>query len=110
MTNFFVAFITPVLLAQSSFGIYFLFCGACAITVGVCAIFMPETQGESLETITESFHQHLATDAALVRVPRKLISQVRSAIGRKNAKLSQQGDVAVESSTGIELRGISVST
>ncbi|MCJ1351909.1 MAG: hypothetical protein MMC33_001893 [Icmadophila ericetorum] len=76
VTNFFVAFITPVLLARSSSGIYFLFFGASIITVIICAIYMPETQGDSLEAINEDFREHEAKDAALVRVPRSLFSRI----------------------------------
>ena len=109
MTNFFVAFITPVLLAHSPFGIYFLFCGASTITVCVCAIFMPETRGQSLETVTESFHQHLAADAALIRIPRKLVSHIRSTVIRKNAGRSCQDSATGNDRAGLELRGMTVS-
>ncbi|KAI9746592.1 MAG: hypothetical protein M1818_000305 [Claussenomyces sp. TS43310] len=77
ITNFFVAFITPVLLAKSSFGIYFLFGGASILTVGVCVLFMPETRGRSLESIGEAFIAHKAADMSLVRLIRGLSSRLR---------------------------------
>lgn len=53
--NFLVALTTPVLLAKSSFGAYFLF-GACSLlTALVCAAFMHETKGRSLDEIEETF-------------------------------------------------------
>lgn len=56
MVNWIVAFTTPIFLAHSTFGIYFLF-GSCAlITVLVCGFLMPETMGRSLEDIDESFN------------------------------------------------------
>lgn len=54
-TNFVVAMITPVLLASSSFGAYFLFGGVCAVSVGVLMVSMPETRGLSLEDIQVAF-------------------------------------------------------
>jgi hypothetical protein len=76
VTNFFVAFITPVLLASSSSGIYFLF-GTCAFaTVIVCAVFMPETRGEALEVISEGFanHKSALVDLKFIKLLRKLVS------------------------------------
>jgi hypothetical protein len=61
-----------------SSGIYFLF-GSCAFaTVAVCAIFMPETRGQALEAIGESFLNHRSNVGswAPVRVLRKLVSRV----------------------------------
>ncbi|KFY40581.1 hypothetical protein V495_05347, partial [Pseudogymnoascus sp. VKM F-4514 (FW-929)] len=58
ITNFGVAFITPILLARSSSAIYFLFGGASALTLGVCAAYMPETKGKGLEEIEEAFRTH----------------------------------------------------
>lgn len=50
-TNWVVAIMTPVFLANSSFGVYFLFGGICLVTVGVLAVTMVETRGQSLEAI-----------------------------------------------------------
>jgi hypothetical protein len=90
VSNFFVAFITPVLLASSSSGIYFLF-GSCAFaTVAVCATFMPETRGQALESIGESFLNHRSNVGswAPVRILRKLSSWVGRTLGRKSRGLS----------------------
>ena len=76
-TNFFVAFITPVLLERSSSGAYFLFGGATILTVGVCAAFMPETRGRELETIGHAVGLHGSADVALARALRGLKSGVR---------------------------------
>ncbi|KAL8632056.1 hypothetical protein Q9189_002199 [Teloschistes chrysophthalmus] len=57
--NFIVALITPVFLAHSSYGIYFLFGSAILITGFVCLVYMPESRGKSLQTIHEEFHESL---------------------------------------------------
>lgn len=55
LTNFLVALVTPTLLAQSSYGAYFLF-GACTLlTAAVCWVCMPETRGLSLGEIEQAF-------------------------------------------------------
>ncbi|KAI5195959.1 general substrate transporter [Aureobasidium subglaciale] len=54
-TNWIVAIITPVLLAKSSCGAYFLFGGICLVSVLVLMFSMPETRGLSLEAIQEAF-------------------------------------------------------
>ncbi|KFY65135.1 hypothetical protein V496_02778, partial [Pseudogymnoascus sp. VKM F-4515 (FW-2607)] len=62
ITNFGVAFITPILLSKSSSAVYFLFAGASALTLVVCALYMPETKGRSLEGIGEAFRTHKVAD------------------------------------------------
>lgn len=54
-TNWIVAIITPVFLANSSFGAYFLFGSICFASVLVLMVTMPETRGQSLEAIQEAF-------------------------------------------------------
>ncbi|KAL2849111.1 putative transporter [Aspergillus pseudodeflectus] len=58
ITNFAVAYITPVLLPRSSFSVYFLFCGCTLLTVVACAVCMPETKGRALKSIADSFYRH----------------------------------------------------
>jgi sugar porter (SP) family MFS transporter len=53
--NWIIAFTTPIFLAHSTYGVYFLFGGATILTVFVCVCFMPETRGRSLEDIDASF-------------------------------------------------------
>jgi hypothetical protein len=55
VTNWLVAFTTPILLSKSSSAAYFLFGGCTIITVFICYFFMPETKGKSLEAIEKSF-------------------------------------------------------
>lgn len=55
VSNFLVALTTPVLLAKSNYAVYFLFGGCTLFAVVVCALFMPETKGRSLEEIEEAF-------------------------------------------------------
>ncbi|KAF2843780.1 general substrate transporter [Patellaria atrata CBS 101060] len=54
-TNWFVGFFTPIFLANSSFGAYFLFGFIALATVAVLAVYMPETRGIPLESIQEAF-------------------------------------------------------
>ncbi|KAM3074868.1 hypothetical protein ACMFMG_008282 [Clarireedia jacksonii] len=56
-TNALVAFLTPIFLAHSSYGAYFLFGGFSFLAVIVMAIWMPETRGRSLEEIQEGFER-----------------------------------------------------
>ncbi|KAF2431358.1 general substrate transporter [Tothia fuscella] len=53
--NWVVAIITPIFLAKSAFGAYFLFGFLALGTVAVLAATMPETRGRSLENIQEAF-------------------------------------------------------
>jgi MFS family permease len=57
LTNWLVAIITPLLLAKSAYGAYFLFGFLALGTVAVLATCMPETRGRSLENIQEAFHR-----------------------------------------------------
>ncbi|GJE97695.1 MFS sugar transporter [Phanerochaete sordida] len=55
--NWLIAFSTPLFLAKSTSGPYFLF-GACSlVTTLVCLAFQPETRGASLEEVDEAFAQ-----------------------------------------------------
>ncbi|CAG8067153.1 unnamed protein product [Penicillium salamii] len=55
VTNFLVALTTPVLLAKSSYGAYFLWGGCCVVTVIVSVIYMHETKGRTFVQIEEAF-------------------------------------------------------
>ena len=50
----------PLMLAQSSFGAYFLFGFSTLFTVVVCMFFMPETRSKSLEQIEDAFNGSVA--------------------------------------------------
>lgn len=98
-TNWFVAFITPILLSASAFGAYFLFGGVTLITVGILATYMPETRGRSLEDIQQSFQRPA--------VP----SIIRSVLGRfaKTAPSTQTGGILSEemdNGNGVELHAL----
>ncbi|KAH6896631.1 general substrate transporter [Thelonectria olida] len=56
-TNWLVALMTPILLASSAFGAYFLFGGLALFTVAVLLVHMPETRGRSLENIQLEFQR-----------------------------------------------------
>ncbi len=58
--NWIIAFTTPIFLARSTYGVYFLFGSTALVTVVVCTFFMPETRGKSLEDIDASFRRHKA--------------------------------------------------
>ncbi|RAK91631.1 MFS general substrate transporter [Aspergillus costaricaensis CBS 115574] len=63
--NFLVALTTPILLSKNSFGAYFLFGGCTLITAFICALFMPETKGQSLDEIEEAFRSKLLSKTLL---------------------------------------------
>ncbi|KAJ7018387.1 general substrate transporter [Mycena alexandri] len=55
--NWVIAFSTPLFLARSSSGPYFMF-GICSlVTVLVCAVFQPETKGISLDALDQGFQE-----------------------------------------------------
>jgi hypothetical protein len=75
--NWIIAFSTPLFLARSSSGPYFLF-GACAfLTVLVCALFQPESRGVSLEALDGVFE---------VSPWRRMLSRARYAAARIRAR------------------------
>lgn len=55
LTNWLVALTTPILLDKSAYGAYFLFGSLALGTLAVLYLYMPETQGRSLESIQEAF-------------------------------------------------------
>jgi hypothetical protein len=70
--NFLVALTTPILLSKSSFGAYFLFGGCTLATALICAIFMPETKGRSLDEIEEAFKSKSLGSQSFVGVIRPI--------------------------------------
>ena len=57
ITNLVVALTTPVLLSRSNSAAYFFWAGCLLLTAVVCAIFMPETKGRSLDEIEMAFRE-----------------------------------------------------
>ncbi|KAK7689845.1 hypothetical protein QCA50_006484 [Cerrena zonata] len=53
--NWVIAFTTPLFLAHSSSGPYFLFGTCCLITALVCLAYLPETRGATLEDVDKAF-------------------------------------------------------
>ncbi|KAL6879294.1 general substrate transporter [Trichoderma novae-zelandiae] len=56
-SNYLVALITPVLIAKSTFGAYYLFAFSSLLTTVVVALRMVETRGHSLEEIEQRYVQ-----------------------------------------------------
>ncbi|QDS72329.1 hypothetical protein FKW77_007807 [Venturia effusa] len=56
LANWIVAFTTPILLARSSFAVYYFFGFSTLFAVLVCALVMPETKRRSLEAIDRAFN------------------------------------------------------
>lgn len=79
-TNWMVAMITPILLAESRFGAYFLYGGLTVGTVVVLGVLMPETRGLSLEGIEEVF-----VGAGARRRGWEVVSVVKRWVGRSAA-------------------------
>ena len=74
VANFLVALTTPILLARTSYGAYFLFGGCALFTALVCFGFMPETKGRSLEAIEGPFRHRLTGGEKLLGAIRKASS------------------------------------
>ena len=72
ITNFVVALTTPVLLARSSFGAYFLWGGCLWLTAAVCVVFMPETKGKALDDIEAAFREETLVARAWRMIDRGL--------------------------------------
>ena len=53
--NWIIAFTTPLFLAKSSSGPYFLFGGCSLVATLVCVAFLPETRGTALEELDQAF-------------------------------------------------------
>lgn len=103
ITNFFVAFVTPILLAKSDSAIYFLFGGASILTVLVCTLFMPETKGVGLEAIGESFANHRMADMTLVKIVRRLAWRLHLV---KDIRSSGSSIASVNGKAGHELNSL----
>ena len=55
LVNWIIAFTTPIFLARSTYGVYFLFGSSALVVVVVCAFSMPETRNKTLEDIDAIF-------------------------------------------------------
>ena len=69
ITNWLVVFATPVFLAHSAYGAYFLFGSLSCFTTVVLIIWMPETRGKSLEAIQETFLQSSSIKSKIQQLP-----------------------------------------
>lgn len=77
IVNWIVAFTTPIFLANSTFGVYFLFGSATLLTAIVCSLFMPETRGQTLESINEAFERSGSVRSSVVKIADRLRSAVQ---------------------------------
>lgn len=68
LANFLVALTTPILLAKSSYGAYFLFGGCAILTSIVGFFFMHETKGRSLDEIEAAFRRKRPAHGGLLGV------------------------------------------
>ncbi|KAF8862988.1 general substrate transporter [Acephala macrosclerotiorum] len=92
MVNWIIAFTTPIFLAHSSFGVYFLFGSTTLLTVVVCIFWMPETRGRTLEDIDASFRRrHLKNENVELRARGEglLVGEFGGEIGSED--LSESG-------------------
>ncbi|TKA78122.1 hypothetical protein B0A55_02721 [Friedmanniomyces simplex] len=88
-TNGVVALITPILLAKSAYGAYFLFGGLSFGTLVVLALYMPETRGEPLESIQEVFSKPLQRHGVEKLLHRRLGSS-QSTVGWVSGRASRE--------------------
>lgn len=87
IANWIVAFTTPIFLAKSAFGAYFLFGSCCLFTVVVAAVFMPETRGKSLEDTHHNF-DHSSTEALKTKLG--LPKLLRKSVGDQHIELQSR--------------------
>ncbi|KAI9788308.1 MAG: hypothetical protein M1816_006994 [Peltula sp. TS41687] len=80
VANFLVALTTPILLERSSFGAYFLFGGCTLLTAILCAMFMPETKGKSLDEIEDAFRGRSSGSRSLATAIRKVLGRTSAAL------------------------------
>ncbi|KAL8950172.1 MAG: hypothetical protein Q9222_003779 [Ikaeria aurantiellina] len=95
--NFIVALITPIFLAHSSFGAYYLFGFAIVFTGLVCLVYMPESRGKSLQTIHREFDESLHTKliGAFRRMRSRRAARKGGITERKNRMESSDSDASV---------------
>ena len=101
ITNFLVAFITPVILSRSSSGAYFMFGGFLLLTVGVSIVYMPETRGVDLESVSHAFSIHNPVDLPIFKVIRNVVKKIGKRTGLRPASVHSNNS----GSQGIELEG-----
>ena len=74
-SNFLVALVTLTLLQSSSFGPYFLFGGFSLFTAVVCAMFVPETKGRSLDEIEDAFKSKVPGTQGFTKAVRRVLGR-----------------------------------
>ncbi|KAI0015785.1 putative transporter [Xylariomycetidae sp. FL0641] len=81
LSNFLVALVTPTLLAETTYGAYFLFGSATLVTAVVCWAFMPETRGRTLDEIETAFRENQSRGLRGIgkTLQRKLLMRVPTA-------------------------------
>lgn len=112
-TNWLVAILTPVLLANSRFAAYFVFGGFCLTTMLVLWSYMPETRGQSLEAIEEAFRQPLSASGRIANLLRHFTGTARassqsSSSATSSAETSSHTslpDMSAHSGESIEMSG-----
>ncbi|KAK0934153.1 hypothetical protein LTR29_014267 [Friedmanniomyces endolithicus] len=92
-TNGIVALITPILLAKSAYGAYFLFGGLSFGTLVVLGLYMPETRGEPLESIQEVFSKPLQLHG-FGKLLRRGLGSSSSTFGRLSGRTSVESSTA----------------
>ena len=90
ITNFVVALTTPVLLSRSDSAAYFLWAGCSLLTAVVCATFMPETKGRSLDEIEMAFRKETMGSQARQKIYIAL-SQLRNLRNTRKTRVSSGG-------------------
>lgn len=108
-TNWLVAITTPIFLAHSSFGAYFLFGSICLATVVLLAMTMPETRGESLEAIQEAFQKPWRSGGRLTSWVRRWL-HTRGRPSSNNTQDLPDAEAATTANEAIEMSGAILDT
>jgi len=105
-TNWLVAILTPIFLANSSFGAYFIFGGFSLSTMLVLWAYMPETRGQSLEAIEEAFKQPIAASDRFQSLLRRWTGGSRNSSGTPSqASSGNTSNASVRGGESIEMSG-----
>jgi hypothetical protein len=99
LSNWIVAFTTPIFLTHSSSGIYFLFGAASLLVAALCIFFMPETRGRSLEDIDAAFRKKVPSSTIEMLQPGDV--DVDGSVGLGAHKKKEDVNVTARSSTSV---------
>lgn len=104
VANSIIAFTTPIFLARSSCGAYFVFSFFAWLTVIACALYMPETRSRPLESIEASFNQSVMRTVLSTLFPNRTVRENKE---DDAADSNKEGGVLLENNISVEEPSVS---